>query len=101
MHQITIYGDIHANLPALEAVYSDMHRRNLENRLCLGDLVGYGTFPDEVMELVRQSGDPNDKMDPRKEGCPPLALVNCPRLSGQSLAPRRSQGIATPLASMA
>ena len=58
MHQITIYGDIHANLPALEAVYADMRRRNLENRLCLGDLVGYGTFPDEVMELVRQSGDP-------------------------------------------
>ena len=52
MQQITIFGDIHANLPALEAVLADMVSRGLENRYCLGDLVGYGTFPNEVIALI-------------------------------------------------
>jgi len=53
MNQLTVFGDIHANLPALEAVWADMDQRGLENRYCLGDLVGYGTFPDEVVAFVR------------------------------------------------
>jgi predicted phosphodiesterase len=54
MNQITIFGDIHANLPALTAVLSDMDSRHLANRYCLGDLVGYGTFPNEVITAVRE-----------------------------------------------
>lgn len=53
MDQITIFGDIHANLPALEAVLADMDARGLDNRYCLGDLVGYGTSPNEVIAAVR------------------------------------------------
>ncbi len=53
MNQITIFGDIHANLPALEAVLADIEARNLPNLYCLGDLVGYGTFPNEVTEIIR------------------------------------------------
>ena len=54
MDKVTIFGDIHANLPALEAVFADMDSRGLtENLYCLGDLVGYGTQPNEVIELVR------------------------------------------------
>jgi putative phosphoesterase len=53
MQQLTIFGDIHGNLPALEALWGDMDRRGLQNRYCLGDLVGYGTFPNEVVEFVR------------------------------------------------
>lgn len=52
--QITIFGDIHANLPALEATFADMDARGLTNLYCLGDLVGYGTFPDEVVQMVRE-----------------------------------------------
>ncbi len=51
---ITIFGDIHGNLPALEAVLADMDRRGLENRYCLGDLVGYGTFPNKVIEMIQE-----------------------------------------------
>jgi predicted phosphodiesterase len=51
---ITIFGDIHGNLPALEAVFQDIETRGLTNLYCLGDLVGYGTFPDEVVNLIRQ-----------------------------------------------
>ncbi len=53
MEYITIFGDIHANLPALEAVFQDMDVRGLEHLYCLGDLVGYGTFPNEVVEAIR------------------------------------------------
>ncbi len=45
MNQVTIFGDIHANLPALEAVQVDMAARELSNFYCLRDLVSYGTFP--------------------------------------------------------
>lgn len=54
MNSITIFGDIHGNLPALEAVFADMDKRGLTNRYCLGDLVGYGTFPNEVIALIRE-----------------------------------------------
>jgi predicted phosphodiesterase len=56
--QITIFGDIHANLPALEAVCQDIETRSLTNLYCLGDLVGYGTFPNEVVTLIRERGIP-------------------------------------------
>ena len=54
MQTITVFGDIHANLPALEAVLAHMETRgSLDNVYCLGDLVGYGAFPNEVIELIR------------------------------------------------
>lgn len=55
---ITIFGDIHANLPALEAVFQDIEARGLDNLYCLGDIVGYGPFPNEVIELIRTQGIP-------------------------------------------
>jgi putative phosphoesterase len=58
MEYITIFGDIHGNLPALQAVLKDMDEREAENRYCLGDLVGYGTFPNEVTQTIRESGIP-------------------------------------------
>lgn len=55
---ITVFGDIHGNLPALEAVLADIETRHLDNLYCLGDLVGYGTFPNQVVELIRQRSIP-------------------------------------------
>jgi predicted phosphodiesterase len=55
MDQTIIFGDIHANLPALEAVFADMAERGFQEHLyCLGDLVGYGTFPNEVIDFIRR-----------------------------------------------
>jgi putative phosphoesterase len=51
--QAVIFGDIHGNLPALEAVFADLEAQTTGDRYCLGDLVGYGTFPNEVVEFVR------------------------------------------------
>src|SRR5687768_6001093 len=58
MKRVTIFSDIHANLPALEAVIADMDSRGLDERYCLGDLVGYATFPNEVVATIRGLGIP-------------------------------------------
>ncbi|GAB4545445.1 MAG: metallophosphoesterase family protein [Anaerolineae bacterium] len=58
LNRIIVFSDIHANLPALEAVLADIEARNLGNLYCLGDLVGYGTSPDQVVALIRERGIP-------------------------------------------
>ena len=58
MHQITIFGDIHGNLPALQAVWAEMDKRGLARRFCLGDLVGYGVQPDEIVRFIRDHDVP-------------------------------------------
>jgi len=56
MQSITVFGDIHANQPALSAVLADMDARGLHDRYCLGDLVGYGVMPNEVIRTIRNAG---------------------------------------------
>lgn len=60
MDRIAIFSDIHGNLPALEAVLADMEERGLrhDERYCLGDLVGYATFPNEVTQTIRKLSIP-------------------------------------------
>ena len=58
MQSITVFGDIHANQPALTAVLADMDARKLSDRYCLGDLVGYGVMPNEVTRTIRDAGCP-------------------------------------------
>ncbi len=58
MSRITIFGDIHGNLPALEAVFADIDKQEVNPLYCLGDLVGYGTFPNEVIAAVCQRNIP-------------------------------------------
>lgn len=58
MNRVTIFGDIHANLPALQSVLADMESRGLSPDYCLGDLVGYGTFPNEVISTIRERNIP-------------------------------------------
>ena len=53
-----IFGDIHGNLEALEAVLADMEEQGVTHALCLGDLVGYGANPSECVEIVRAMGCP-------------------------------------------
>jgi predicted phosphodiesterase len=55
---IGIFSDIHANLPALEAVFADIDRRGVDMLFCLGDLVGYAPWPTEVVGMIRSRGIP-------------------------------------------
>jgi len=52
--KVALIGDVHANLPALEAVLEDAHRRDVEAVWNIGDFVGYGPFPDEVVKRLQQ-----------------------------------------------
>lgn len=54
--KIGFISDVHANLPALEAVLRDMTARNVGPVYCAGDILGYYTYPDEVVELLRRRG---------------------------------------------
>ena len=56
--KIALFSDIHANLPALEAVLTDLENQKPDAIFCLGDLVGYNIWPNEVINLIRQAGIP-------------------------------------------
>jgi len=51
--RIAIISDIHSNLPALEAVFQKIADLKVEAVYCLGDIIGYGPFPTECVDLVR------------------------------------------------
>ncbi len=51
--RLMIFSDIHGNLEALESMLSDAAERNIHRCICLGDIVGYGPYPNECIELVR------------------------------------------------
>jgi len=54
-----LLADIHANLPALEAVLADLDaREDIDAVYHLGDLVGYAPWPNEVVALLRQRAIP-------------------------------------------
>jgi predicted phosphodiesterase len=52
--QIAIISDIHANREALEAVLERCESIEVDEILCLGDIVGYGASPNECCDLVRE-----------------------------------------------
>jgi diadenosine tetraphosphatase ApaH/serine/threonine PP2A family protein phosphatase len=52
--KVAIVTDIHANLPALEAVLAEIEASEAEEVWCLGDVVGYGAQPDQCAELVSE-----------------------------------------------
>jgi len=54
-----LISDIHANLPALEAVLDDIRTRGeLTGIYHLGDLVGYAPWPNEVVAMIRDAAIP-------------------------------------------
>lgn len=56
--KIALFSDIHANLPALEAFFADVETRNIDSIYCLGDLVGYNIWPNEVIKEIRKRNIP-------------------------------------------
>ena len=54
--KIALFSDIHAILPALEAFFKDVDSRKPDVIYCLGDLVGYNIWPNEVINAIRSRG---------------------------------------------
>lgn len=56
--KIALFSDIHANLPALEAFFASVEQQQPDAIYCLGDLVGYNIWPNEVIDTIRRRGIP-------------------------------------------
>ena len=52
--RVAVISDIHANLPALEAVLAELDAEPPDEVWCLGDLIGYGPKPNECVATVRE-----------------------------------------------
>lgn len=50
--RVGLLSDVHANLPALEAVLEDLPE--VDEIVCAGDVVGYNAWPSESLDLVRE-----------------------------------------------
>src|SRR2546430_15853016 len=50
---LAVLSDVHANLPALEAVLADVDRAAPAGIWVAGDLVGYNPWPNEVLQILR------------------------------------------------
>ncbi|MDV3277439.1 MAG: metallophosphatase family protein [Nitrososphaerales archaeon] len=53
MLRVAFVSDIHSNLEALDSVLGELRG---EEVVCLGDVVGYGSNPNEVIETLRETG---------------------------------------------
>ena len=54
--KITLIADIHGNLPALQAVLRHARGQQATRTILnLGDSVGYGPFPDEVVQVIQST----------------------------------------------
>jgi len=51
-----IFGDVHGNLEALNAVLESMKEEGVSDYACVGDIVGYGANPVECIEKIRALG---------------------------------------------
>jgi predicted phosphodiesterase len=56
--RLALLSDVHANLPALDAVLAEIASRGVDATYHLGDLVGYAPWPNETCERIAQAGIP-------------------------------------------
>lgn len=56
MKKIAFISDIHSNIPALEETIIDIKKRGIEDIYCLGDIIGYHSFPNQVIKVLKDEG---------------------------------------------
>ena len=73
--RLAVFGDIHGNLPAFEAVLADVRQQSPDALLCLGDVAAGGAWPRECIQLLASLGCPvvlgnadEDMLEPRPFG---------------------------------
>ena len=54
--RIAVFGGVYSNYLALAATLQDARRREVDALFCLGDLGGFGPYPDRVYPLLRNAG---------------------------------------------
>lgn len=59
--RIALFGDIHANLEALQAVLKDAQSQRVTDYVCMGDVIGYNADPVACLEKIREMDCPTVK----------------------------------------
>ncbi len=81
--KFAIFGDVHANLEALETVLGDARSEGCTHFVCIGDVVGYNANPAECLSIIRDlacpvvkgNHDEEASSDHPIEGLNPLAQL--------------------------
>jgi predicted phosphodiesterase len=80
-----VFGDIHANWEALEAVLTDAAAQGCTDQVCLGDIVGYNANPRECLNKIKQLGCPVVKGNHDEEASVNTSLEGLNPLAARAL----------------
>jgi len=83
--KFAIFGDIHANLEALQAVLMDAAEQDCTHFVCIGDIVGYNANPGECLDIVRKLDCPVVKGNHDEEASVDTELVGLNPLAETAL----------------
>ena len=86
-----IFGDIHANLEALQAVMADAEQQGCTDYVCTGDIVGYASDPNECLRIVREMDCPVVKGNHDEESTLSTSLEGLNPLAKQAMEWTRAQ----------
>ncbi len=89
--RIAIFGDIHSNLEALQAVLADAKAHHCTHFVCLGDIVGYNANPKECLDIVRALECPTVKGNHDELACMSNHPSNVSGLANEGITFTRSQ----------
>ncbi len=89
--RIALFGDIHANLEALEAVLQDASKQGVTDYVCMGDIVGYNADPAACLEIVRAMDAPTVKGNHDNDAAGNHSLDNMNLIAAAALVWTRSQ----------
>ena len=83
--KFAIFGDIHANLEALNAVLEDANENDCSHFVCIGDIVGYNANPKECLTAVKGLDCPVVKGNHDEMVASDIELVGLNPLAEQSM----------------
>jgi predicted phosphodiesterase len=83
--KFAIFGDIHANLEALDAVLIDAATNDCTHFICIGDIVGYNANPSDCLKIVRDLDCPVVKGNHDEEASVDTDLVGLNPLAEAAL----------------
>ena len=89
--RIAIFGDIHSNLEALQAVLADAKAHQCTHFVCLGDIVGYNANPKECLDIVRDLECPTVKGNHDELACMSIHPTNVSGLANEGISYTRAQ----------
>lgn len=56
--RLAVFADVHSNIHAMQAVLDDIKGKKPDQVICAGDLVGYGAYPNQVIDTIRKQEVP-------------------------------------------